>query len=168
MALKDGILKLLEAFCQAFDAMEGSHDHIDEPQALVEHHCSHLQAAEATAGNVSNEIFFRAKRAIRILGVYIEPNSTLTANDTNYKTVSLKKADGAAGSETTCASANTKTSGSGGTGDWADKTAIALTLSATDANRNLAAGEHLLLDIAAAASGVATPQFTMHVDYKLL
>ena len=135
-------------------------------EAMFQGSVAYKEPAEGTAATEASTQFFRALHALKIKRVTIQPQDALTANDTNYKTVAVKKADGAAGSETVVASQTTKITG--GSGDWVDKTQFALALSATLANLELAAGEVLILDIAAAASGVATPEFIVNVDYELI
>lgn len=164
MALREGIIRLLKAFAQAFDVMPGSHDADDEVKALLEGTITHYQVAQGTAGSANSEMFFYAKRAMKILEVTIHPNGALTANDTNYKTASLMKMDGAAGSETAVAAITTKITG--GSGDWVDKTAIDVPVTA--ANAYLTAGQCLVWDLAVAAGGVATPLHHVSVDYELI
>ena len=101
---------------------------------------------------------------VTIVAVDICPHATLTANDTNYATLSLTKSDGAAGSATAVATQTTKTAVSGGTGDWAADTYVALTVSA--ANADVDDGQMLLFEKVAAASGVSVGGCSITVRYR--
>ena len=100
----------------------------------------------------------------RVLGAYIQPQSTLTAHDTNYATVNVVTGDGAAGAAVVAASVTTKITG--GSGNWAAGATEALALTATQADQRYAAGAVLSFNIAKAASGVAVPICTITVDVE--
>lgn len=132
-------------------------------QTLRTRYCQYAKtAADAMASTTTTISFFRAPVAVTITNVYIIPNNSLTADNTNYATVSIKKADGAGGSKTSCASITTKITDSN---DWAADTTLTMTLDTTYANRQLAAGNVMILDIAKAASGVAVPICEIVVEY---
>lgn len=119
-------------------------------------------AADTTAYTAADQI--RMRCAGRILGVNVQPQGSLTANDTDYATISVQKADGLGGAGTIMASKTTKITG--GTGDFAAGRSEALALSATVANTRFAVGSVLGFAIAKAGSGVAVPVCTISVDIE--
>lgn len=119
-------------------------------------------AADGSAGATLSHYLYRADTARTITAVRIIPDGTLTAHATNYATISIAVEDGAAGAVGTAASQTTKTTGAGGSGDWAAGVPVDITLGATVA---LSAGQVLKGSIAKAASGVVVPAFTLQVDF---
>lgn len=85
------------------------------------------------------------------------PSAALTANDTDYATITVSQfASG--GSLTTVAQQTTKSTG--GSGSWTARTAVTITLSGTAANLVIdgsSAPVYLAFAIAKAGSGVAVP-----------
>lgn len=118
-------------------------------------------AADTTAYTAADQIYM--SRAGRILGAWILPQSTLTANASNFATVKVVKGDGAGGAETIMASATTEVTG---TGNWAAGVPEALTVSSTLANTRIARGGVLSFSIAKAASGVAVPICSISVEIE--
>ena len=84
--------------------------------------------------------------SVEPVSAYLLPAGATTANDTNYTTLSLKKAAVDAVTAVT-----TETSGSGGTGNLVAGTSIALTV----VGATLAPGESLIFAKAETASGAA-------------
>ncbi len=121
-------------------------------------------AADTTAYTAAD--MFRAPRAGRVLGAYLIPLSTATASDTTYATISVVKADGAAGSGTVMASQTTKTSASGGTGNLAAGVTKTLTVSATLADTRYTAGALFGFTIAKASTGVVVPISNIVIDVE--
>jgi len=119
-------------------------------------------ASDTTAYTAAD--MHRMFRAAKLLAAYVNPQATLTSNDTNYATVKLVKGDGAGGAETIMASVATTTTDSG---SWAAGVPEALTLSATEANTRIARGELLGFSIAKAASGVVVPICTITAYLEL-
>ena len=119
-------------------------------------------AADTTAYTAADMV--RMPRAARILGAWVLPQSTLTAHASNYATVKVVKADGAAGAETVMASVDTTVVGSG---NWAAGVPEALTVSSTVANTRIAKGEVLGFSIAKAASGVVVPICSITVELEI-
>ena len=111
-------------------------------------------AVDAAAGDATNRNCWRNKTGmnVRLESAEYVPDAALTAHDTNFATVSVLK--GASAAVTTSAASKTTVIANG---DWVADTPVALTLSATAANRVLAADDILCLDIAKAAAGVAVP-----------
>lgn len=93
-----------------------------------------------------------------IKAIKLIPHGALTADDTDYATLTIGYNDGAGGAVTTIATITTKITG--GSGDWTAGTAISLTLTTTA----IADGKLLSYAIAKAASGVAVPPFTISVE----
>ena len=111
-----------------------------------------LLLIRAAAGTVDGDVFTNPLPVkLRIISGYFTPQAAVTANDTNYATVTL--ANGA----TTLHSFDTRTSGSGGTGDLAATTPIALTFAAAAVGTilEIAPGAAIKLNKAVTASGVA-------------
>ena len=111
-----------------------------------------LLLIRAAAGTVDGDVYTNALPVkLRIISGYFTPQAAVTANDTNYATVTL--ANGA----TTLHSFDTRTSGSGGTGDLAATTPIALTFAAAAVGTilEIAPGAAIKLNKTVAASGVA-------------
>jgi hypothetical protein len=111
-----------------------------------------LLLIRAAAGTVDGDVYVNPLPVkLRIISGYFTPQAAVTANDTNYATVTL--ANGA----TTLHSFDTRTSGSGGTGDLAATTPIALTFAAAAVGTilEIAPGAAIKLNKAVTASGVA-------------
>jgi hypothetical protein len=103
--------------------------------------------AEITPGNddtTADEVILTVQRDCKILSAEFVPSGTLTANDSNYATISLKV------STTTHASVTTETTGSG---DWTADTPVALTIDSA----NLSDGDEIRLVIAKTGTGVFVP-----------
>jgi hypothetical protein len=111
-----------------------------------------LLLIRAAAGTVDGDVYVNPLPVkLRIISGYFTPQAAVTANDTNYATVTL--ANGA----TTLHSFDTRTSGSGGTGDLAATTPIALTFASAAVGTilEIAPGAAIKLNKAVTASGVA-------------
>ncbi len=111
-----------------------------------------LLLIRAAAGTVDGDVYVNPLPVkLRIISGYFTPQAAVTANDTNYATVTL--ANGA----TTLHSFDTRTSGSGGTGDLAATTPVALTLATTAVGTilEIAPGGAIKLNKTVAGSGVA-------------
>lgn len=119
-------------------------------------------ASTTTAYTAADGTYMPA--AGRILGAWVQPQSTLTASDTDYATVKVVKGDNAAGAETIMASVATTTTASG---NWAAGVKEALTVSSTVANTRIAKGEVLSFSIAKAGSGVVVPISSITVLVEL-
>lgn len=99
---------------------------------------------------------------LTVTNVTVIPFAALTAHDTNYKTVALKRRV-AAGTATTIASVTTKITG--GTGDWVALTPITLTLSSTAADLVVPTLGDLSLSLVHASAGVIVPVCSVTVEY---
>lgn len=115
---------------------------------------------QATAGTVDDWVVLVADQNLTVTGVTIVPNAAITANVTNYFTLTLtNKGAGGAGSAAVA------------TRSWAATNSVAfvpeaMTLGAA-ADLNVAAGDVLDLARTIAASGLAMPDMLVVVKYKL-
>lgn len=100
--------------------------------------------------------------SLTVTNVTLIPFAALTAHDTNYKTVALKRRV-AAGTATTIASVTTKITG--GTGNWVALTPITLTLSSTAADLVVPTLGDLSLSLVFTSGGVIVPVCTVVVEY---
>ena len=119
-------------------------------------------ATDTTAYTAADQEYMPC--AGRILGAWIQPQSTLTAHDSNYATVNVVSADNAAGTAVVMASAATTTTG---TGNWAAGVKEAMTVTSTVADRRFAKGAVLGFSIAKASSGVVVPISSITVLVEL-
>ncbi len=119
-------------------------------------------AADGAAGTDYTYALMKVPFDVEIVEVTICPDGTLTANDTNYATISLNKSDGAAGSATAVASQTTKITG--GSGNWAARTFVDVPVTA--ANKNVDDGQMLEIESVKAASGVAVPICGFTIRYR--
>jgi len=111
-----------------------------------------LLLIRAAAGTVDGDVYVNPLPVkLRIISGYFTPQAAVTANDTNYATITL------ANGVTTLHSFDTRTSGSGGTGDLVATTPIALTFAsgAVGTILEIAPGAAIKLNKAVTASGVA-------------
>jgi len=115
-------------------------------------------ATDATAETPIHRVRFRE----RILRAAYIPSAALTANDTNYATLTFAKRD-AADTQTVLNSFTTKITG--GTGDWVARVAEEFTLTT---GLDLNTGDTLTLTIAKAAAGVVIPAGTLEVETEEL
>jgi hypothetical protein len=118
-------------------------------------------AADAMAADATAEhTVAHFPRAAVITGVKFVPDDALTADNTDFATLSVYKRTSAGASQTLVASLTTEITG---TGDWTAFAAEALTLAGGGAT-TIAAGSSLTFAITKAAAGVAVPAGTLHID----
>lgn len=114
-----------------------------------------LVSDAATAGTAVTETAMKIPVQGKVIGVSVTAPIAVTANDTNYATVTVAKRT-AGGSASTIAAKNTKTSGSSGSGSLTAFAPYDFPAAAfTAANIQLAAGDALTLAIAKTGTGVA-------------
>lgn len=112
-----------------------------------------VRVVDALASTATAEIPVGvAVNASKIVKAYYLPGAALTADDTDYATITVSRYTAAGGSKTTIATVTTKITG--GTGDWTAKVPVAITLSADNA---VAAGALITYEVAKEGSGVALP-----------
>jgi len=137
---------------------------------LIEEVTFHKAAADAAAGTASELWIARITKKILVNDdVKIIAAASLTADDTNYATVSLEVDDGAGGANTVLASQTTKITG--GSGNWVAGTALALTITTTAADRIIdgaTATKYLILKIAKTGTGVAVPVSTLFLSHEIV
>lgn len=114
-----------------------------------------------TAGTAESVSPVRMPHRGALTAAYWTPRAAITADPTNYFTLSLINKGAAAGGSTSMA-----------TRSYAATNSVAfvpeaMTLSATAANLNFAAGDVIVVDKAVAASGLAMPQGLIVIHYKL-
>lgn len=113
------------------------------------------RAQDAAAGTTTAETVVGCTvQSGKIVRAYYVPAAGLTANDTNYATITISRYTAAGGSKTTVAQITTQTTGGGGTGNWTAFVPVPITLSS---NTSLEAGATLTYEVAKAASGVQLP-----------
>lgn len=117
-------------------------------------------AADTTAYTAAPQIVM--PRACKVLGMKIQPQSTLTAHATTNAVVNLVKGDGAAGAAVVIASVTTDVAG----GNWVAGTTKTGTLSATLANTRIPAGSVLSFNITKGSTGVVVPVCVISVDLE--
>ncbi len=100
-----------------------------------------------------------------VTSVTFTPNASLTADDTDYATITVKKRDGSGGAAVTVATITTKITG--GSGDWTAFEPMSITLTATAADLLLLETDVLTLTVAKAASGVTIPASELRVTMKV-
>lgn len=127
------------------------------------------ELADAAAGTATVELpIFHVPAGmvdgIEITRVLIKPNASLAADANDNVTLTVSKRTGA-GAATVVATAITT---AGGTGSWVALTDVTIALSATLANRQLAAGDQLTFLISKAMAGKAVPACTLYIEYKEL
>lgn len=114
---------------------------------------------QATAGTVDDWVLLVAEYNITVTGIKLIPNAAITANGTNYFTLTATN-KGAAAAGTAVV----------GTRSWAATNSVAFvseTMTAgAAADLNLAAGDVLDLARTVAASGLAMPDMLVQVAYK--
>lgn len=108
------------------------------------------KAVDSAGSDTADANFARPRGTAKILNVEFLPDAALTANDTNYKTISVW--DGT----TTYATVDTDT---GGTGNWTDNTSVDVPVSTA----NVAANTGLRFRMQASGSGVIVPAGTLQV-----
>jgi hypothetical protein len=120
-----------------------------------------LPYMDAAAANVGVSTFGPLPFAFQCVTAKLIPRRALTADDSNYGTVTVGFNDGAGGSVTTLQAITTKKSGSGGTGDWVAGTAIAL--SSIDRADVVTAATYLRAAVTKTGTGVVT-DFVVVID----
>lgn len=122
------------------------------------------EAADGAAATATAEhALLRASQALVVKSVEFIPDATLTANDATYASIVVQRRNADGSGAVTVASVSTKTSASGGSGNWAAFAAVSLALTA--ANLVLAAGQVLTVEITKASTGVVVPAGKLVVDY---
>lgn len=117
-------------------------------------------AGQATASTVDEFLGFVAPANIKITGVKWIPKASITANGSNYFTLTLRNRGAAAAGTALPASRSYAATNS---------TALvpeAMTLSATAADLNIAAGDVLSIEKLVTSTGLAMPHGAVQVEYQ--
>lgn len=100
---------------------------------------------------------------ITITSVKYVPSASLSASDTNYETLTVKKYDAAGANGATVASRTTKTTNGGGSGNWTAFVGVSLTITA--ANAAVVTGGAVTFAFAKASSGTSVPVGVLEIEY---
>lgn len=130
-------------------------NHVHAPAAQSVRFAADAAASTATAETVIAEF----KAATTLSKVYLAPDAALTADNTNYATITIKVRDGAGGAASTVVALTTEITGSG---DWTAFTKVDL---GTLANAVIPAGAVLTKTVAKAASGVQLPSHALVLEF---
>ncbi|MGK3961313.1 hypothetical protein WMF01_12100 [Sorangium sp. So ce1667] len=98
-----------------------------------------------------------------ILAAWYVPISTLTANDTNYATLTVSTYSPSGTLQGTAVQSTTRTSGSGGTGNWTTRAPVSLGITSA----TVASGLHLEFAITKTGTGISVPSGLLVVRYIL-
>lgn len=114
----------------------------------------HLKtAADGSASTTTAEVpIGMARRQSRVLAAYFIPAAALTADNTNYATLTISKRAAGGGSKTTVASVATQITGSG---SWTAWVPVPLTIVTADAT--VTTLSQLSFEIAKPGTGVVVP-----------
>lgn len=108
----------------------------------------------------------KVDKKVQVTSVKVIGAAALTADSTSYATLSLEYDDGAGGADTQVAVASTTPAG---TGNWTAGTAVALTITASNAVIDgETADKYLIFKKAVTAGGVATPALGVFVTCNLV
>jgi hypothetical protein len=123
-------------------------------------------AADGAASTATAEhSMFRAPGPTTITAVYYVPDAALTANDTNYATLTLQRRNSDGTNPVTVATINTAITVAPFSGNWLQWTAVPLTL--TQANLSLTAGQILTVQITKTGTGVVVPAGSLQISFQL-
>jgi hypothetical protein len=117
-----------------------------------------------TTSATAEQVIFTAPQDVTITDVFIQPAAALTANDTNYATMTVSRRNATGGGQVTVALETTQTAGTGGTGNWTAFSAVSL---GTLSNTALAAGQKLTITVAKNLTGVALPILSVQIEYTI-
>ena len=111
------------------------------------------RATDAAASTVTSEtVVAGVPRRTRVLFAYYVPAAALTADNTNYATITVSARDAAGGNKTTIASRTTQITGSGNWTAW-----VPVPLTVTAVTSHVAAGGTITYEVAKAGTGVQLP-----------
>lgn len=128
-----------------------------------------VKEPDAAAGDTLTTFFVRFPVAVKLVSIHLTPGAAMTANDTNYATLTCTSEDGAGGGSAAVFTCTTKKAAASGTGDWVagDTLDASSTLFSTAfSEKELAAGSVLKLVQAKAAAGVAL-SYSLTVEFQL-
>lgn len=114
--------------------------------------------ADDASGATTELGVWRAPFACTVTGVYVVPDAALTADNTNFSTLTVSHYTSAGGSKTALASLTTEITGSG---DWVAFAPEALTISSAA----LTAGQAVSFESATSGTGVNLPLMGLVIEY---
>lgn len=114
------------------------------------------------AATLAETIVFSAPAGAIVLGVRFNPSAALTADNTDYATLTVARRDAAGANAADIAEITTEITG---TGDWV--AFVAEDFAPLD-NTSIVAGGSVTFEIAKAGSGVVVPAGILQVDYVAL
>ena len=127
---------------------------------LAGNHCTEIYVAgQATAATVDEFTGFRAPFRCTVTAVYWVPKAAITANGTNYFTLTVRNRVAGAGTALPAQRSYAATNS-------VALTPEAMTLSSTASDLELAEGDLLTVEKLVTASGLAMPAGTVQVYYK--
>jgi hypothetical protein len=156
MAAWENVVKRLR---HLIDDLSGGPDELD--QMLRVKTIQVGRGLEASATEAGEQTLHIAEADITIVSAAYYPDNALTANNTNYATLLLGKADGAGGAVTAFDSFTTEITGSG---DWVQGTPESWTI--VESTDTLTEGQALMFVETKAAAGVVLPAGTIIVKYR--
>jgi hypothetical protein len=120
------------------------------------------EAADSLPGTLTAErVVFTAPADLTVTEVLIEPAAALTANDTNFATITVSRRNATGGGRTTIDSMMTTTTG---TGNW---TAFGtISLGAVTAP-SVSAGQKVTIEIAKTGVGIVVPVMAVQIEYTV-
>jgi hypothetical protein len=113
----------------------------------------------AAATTTAESTIIRAPFALGVFAAYYVPAAALTADNTNFATITIAKRDVNGANSVTLATVTTQITGSG---NWTAFKPVPIPLQSTAVN--LAAGEVLTVTIGKSGSGVVVPIGMVHLD----
>lgn len=120
------------------------------------------ESADSLATTVTAErVVFVAPAGITITDVFVQPATALTANNTNYATITVARRNAGGGGKSTVATATTQVTG---TGNWTAFTAVSL---GSLTNTTLTDGQMITVEITKTGLGVAVPIMVLQVEYTV-
>lgn len=145
----------------------------DAANALFENDFEFLKTADdgSAAAATAEFVLARIARRAKLVDVIFTPATAtgLTSNDTSYASLILQSRDGAGGAAKVLSTTTTKTSASGGTGNWTQWVNVPGVVTAFDPTLFvIPAGGFLTFQITKASSGVVVPGGTLTARLQYL
>jgi hypothetical protein len=120
-------------------------------------------ALQGAAAAVAETHVASIPAAQTLTALRIRPDAALTADDTNFDTITVSTRTSSGGSKTTLGSITTKTAGSGGTGNWTAFVDVTIPITGSAV---LAAGMEITCEASLGGAGVALPGLTLRAEVR--
>ncbi len=114
--------------------------------------------SQSAGGSAVNLPVMKTPRKLQLKYIKIAVGAAITANDTNYVTITLRD------SSTTYATINTKTSAGGGSGDIAANTFTAVTISTAEVDEDT----NLYITLTQSGAGVDVTNLVMQIEFEYI